>query len=159
MLEHLIKKYKEKDVKEVVYRLSYAGKFIVIKGKTLCGSLIIIANTFEQYSKDTPRFKGHLYRHLYDHFLKNKDGRFRIKTLSKIDKKTTQYHLIKREQMELDKHRYNQLCLNNALEAYIPVYNEATGMFGWLEKTAVMSFKKWLGSKAREAYIKRYTVR
>jgi len=38
MLDNLIKKYKENDIEQVVYRLTYAGKFIIIKGKTLAGS-------------------------------------------------------------------------------------------------------------------------
>jgi len=158
MLENLIKKYKGKDVEEVVYKLSYAGKFIIVKGKTLCGSLIIIANTWEQFTRGRDRFGGHLYVHLYNHVWgKSKFGnRFSVRVLAKVGDTCNQYQLLKREQMELDKHRYTPECLNNATEAYIPQYNEATGMFGWLEKSAVMNFKKWLKSKEREAYIARY---
>ncbi len=157
MLENLIKKYKQKDVPEIVYRLSYAGKFITIKGKTLAGSLIIMADTFKQYKADSKRFNGHLYKHWYDHYLANNGGRFRIKTLAKTGKKSTQYQLLKREQMELDKNRYNPAYLNNVTEAYIPLYNDTTDMFGWLNKSAVMNFKRWLASKERQAYIKRYS--
>lgn len=157
MLENLIKKYKEKDVNEVVYRLSYAGKFIIIKGKTLCGSLIIIANTWEQFTRGRDRFKGHLYTHLYNHVWGKQGSKFRVKTLAKVGPKFNQYQLLKREQMEIDKNRYIKECLNNATEAYIPAYNDTTDMFGWLEKSAVMNFKRWLGSKERSAYIKRYS--
>lgn len=157
MLDNLIKKYRNNDSEEVVYRLTYAGKFIIVKGKTLAGSLIIIANTFQSYSPDNKRFINHLYKHLYDHFKANPYGRFRIKTLAKKSLKINQYYLLKREQMEIDKHRYDKTCLNNQLEAYVPLYNELTGMYGWLDKMAVMNFKKWLSSKERSAYIKRYS--
>lgn len=157
MLENLIKKYKEKDIHEVVYQLSYAGKFIIIKGKTLCGSLIIIANTWEQFTRGRERFSGHLYVHLYNHVWGKSGSKFRITILARVNKKTTQYQILKREQMELDKHRHTPQCLNNAIESYIPQYDSATDMFGWLQKSAVMNFKRWLDSKARKAYIKRYS--
>jgi hypothetical protein len=157
MLENLIKKYREKDIEGIIYRLSYAGKFIIIKGKTLAGSLIIINDTFKQFSSRNKRFIGHLYRHLYNHYRRHPKGRFTVKVLAKINSKTTHYDLLKREQMELDRHRYNKKCLNNALNAYIPLYNDTTDAFGWLEKSAVMNFKRYLASKARKAYVKRYS--
>lgn len=157
MLDNLIEKYKSKDINELVYKLSYAGKFIIIKGKTLAGSLIIINNTFLQYNKDNNRFKSHLYKHLYDHYNDNPEGRFRIKVLAKITHKFDQYALLKREQMELDKHRFDPLCLNNEIEAYIPLYNAENDMFGWLNKSSVMNFKRYLISKERQVYIKRYS--
>lgn len=157
MLENLIKKYRKDDVNGVVYKLSYAGKFLIIKGKTLAGSLIIISNTYNQFNADNKRFKEHLYVHLYNHFKENEGGRFRIKTLAKLNRKTDHYQLIKREQMELDKHRYNKECLNNVIEAYIPLYNDSTGMYGWIPKSAVMNFNKWLISKQRKSYVKRYS--
>lgn len=158
MLENLIKKYKAKDVHEIVYRLSYAGKFIIIKGRTLAGSLIIIANAYKQYIDDPEddRWKVHLYKHFYDHYLSNTDSRFRVKTLAKVGGKIDQYQLLKREQMELDKYKRTSECLNNNTGAYIPAYKPATNMYGWIAWTAVMSFKRWLDSKERKAYVKRY---
>jgi len=157
MLENLIKKYRENDISELVYRLSYSGKFIIVKGRTLAGSLIIINNTYLQYNKDSKRFKGHLYRHLYDHYNENPGGRFRIRILDKKSRKTDQYKVLKREQMELDRLRYDPNCLNNELEAYIPLYNELTDTYGWLNKSVVMNFKRYLNSKERQAYVKRYS--
>jgi hypothetical protein len=159
MLETLIEKYtdRRRDKKEVVYHLSYAGKFLIVKGKTLCGSLIIIANTWEQFTRGRDRFKDHLYTHLYNHVWGKSGYPFKVNIIAKVGPKFSQYELLKREQMELDKHRYNTLCLNNAIDVYIPKYNEETGMYGWLEKTAVMNFNRYLESKQREAYIARYT--
>lgn len=157
MLDNLIKKYKNKDVNQVVYKLSYSGKFIIVKGKTLAGSLIIISNTYQQYKNDSKRFDNHLYKHLYEHFRLNECGRFRIKTIAKKGIKISQYTLLKKEQMELDRNRYNPKCLNNSVETYIPQFNDSTDMYGWLERSDVMNFKRWLSSKERSDYIKRYS--
>lgn len=176
MLDYLIKKYKDesKDKKEVVYKLTYAGKFIIVKGKTLCGSLIIMRDAFEQFKNKSyyenkiahkKRWNDHIYKHWFNHFLyhKGKSYKFRIRVLYKIDdskegsKSYLQYRLLKTEQNQIDKYRYDKNCLNNSLEAYIPAYNETLDSFGWLNKSAVMNFKRYLNSKTREAYMKRYS--
>jgi hypothetical protein len=160
MLDRFIEKYtdRRRDKEQVVYKLSYAGKFIIIKGKTLCGSLIIINNVFKQYSPEKKRFDGHLYKHLFDHYLEAAGtGRFRVKILARVNTKTTLYDVLKREQMELVKHRYNPDCLNNTLDAFIPLYNEDTNMYGWIDKGTVLSFHRWLNSKAYKVYKKRYS--
>lgn len=156
MLENLIKKYKKNDIEEVVYRLTYFGKFIIIKGKTLCGSLMIIADTYNYFNPKNKKHENHLYKHLYNHYRRHPNKRFTIKVIAKKDKKTSQYDILKREQMELDRNRYNKLSLNNAIEPYIPNFNELTGKYGWIEKQHVMNFKRYQASKARALYIKRY---
>jgi len=157
MLEKLIEKYQAKDIEGVVYRLSYAGKYVIIKGRTMAGSLIIIDNAYRQFGPDKRRFSTHLYRYLFEHFFLTEDcGRFRIKMLAKLNSKTNQYQLLKREQMELDKARYDTRCLNNNIEAYIPVYSKNTHSFGWIDTSAAANFKKYLNSNERKAYLKRY---
>lgn len=158
ILETLIEKYEEqKDVPGIVYRLSYGGKYVIVKGATLIGSLKIINNTYKQYDPNNERFSAHLYSHLFKHFFLTEDlGRFRIKTLAKLNSKIGQYQLLKREQMELDKARYDTNCLNNNVEAYIPAYNNNTHSFGWINTSAVGNFKKYLESNERKAYLKRY---
>lgn len=159
ILETLIKKYESsKDVHGIVYKLSYAGKYVIIKGATLVGSLKIINNAYKQYNPKNERFAAHLYGHLFNHLFKTEDlGRFRIKTFAKLDGKTTQYKLLKREQMELDKCRYDTNCLNNNVEAYIPAYNKNTNSFGWITTSAVANFKKYMQSNERASYLKRYS--
>jgi hypothetical protein len=158
MLDNLIKKYKkpQDDIKEVVYQLNYADKFLIVKGKTLCGSLIIIAGTFDHFRNRNPKFKLHLYKHFYNHFIRNKDSHFTVKILAQVGPKFSQYQLLKKEQEELDKHKYNPQCLNNTDRAYIPDYNPETDMFGWLKRAAVTKFQMWLISKSRQASVKKY---
>lgn len=165
MLEHLIEKYQDKNINEVVYKLSYAGKYIIVKGKTMAGSMIIIEDTFEKYCRDIlfenidpKKYENHLYKRLYDHFYNAEGvGRFRVKTLGKVGRKIDQYRLLKREQMELDKARLDNRCLNVSEYAYIPLFNHKTHMFGWLTVGAVANFKRWLSSKERKSYLKRYS--
>lgn len=169
MLDHLISKYPNEDPKDpknryrithagIVFKLSYAGKFIIVKGFSISGSLFHIDKTFKYYSPDEKRFEGNLYKHFFDHYAANKGvSRFRIKTLAKVTPKVTLYQVLKREQMELDKYRYDPRCLNNNVEVYIPVYNEVKDAYGWIDKVTVGHFHRWLNSKERKAYIKRYS--
>ncbi len=156
-LRYLVEKYKNNDVQFVVYRLSYAGKFIVIKGKTLAGSLIILTDTLNSFSEgNDDRFKGHLYTHLFNHFLDRPGGRFRIKVIATAEQDNDFYSLLKQEQMALDEHMYSPECLNNQTEVYIPQYSEKTGAYGWIPKNAVMNFNRWLGSEERRAHAAQY---
>jgi hypothetical protein len=161
VLETLIEKYEsKKDVQGIVYKLSYAGKYVIIKGFTLVGSLKIVNNAYKQYDPKNERFLAHLYGHFFNHLFNTEDlGRFRIKTFAKLSSKVSQYKLLKREQMELDKARYDTNCLNNNIEAYIPAYNKNTHSFGWIDTSAVGNFKKYLDSNERKAYLKRYAKR
>lgn len=156
-LSYLVDKYKKNDIQFVVYKLSYAGKFIFIKGKTLAGSLIILTDTLNSFSEgNDDRFKGHLYTHLFNHILDRPGGRFRVKIIASAEKNEDFYSLLKQEQMCLDEFRYSQNLLNNQTEAYIPKYSEKTGMYGWIPKVAVMNFNRWLSSAERLAHAAQY---
>ena len=156
-LRYLVEKYRNEDVQFVVYKLSYAGKFIFIKGKTLAGSLIILTDTLNSFSEgNDDRFRGHLYTHLYNHFLDHPGGRFRVKIIATAGRDQDFYSLLKQEQMALDEFRYSADCLNNQLEAYIPQWSEKTASYGWIPKTAVMNFKRWLDSEERAAHAAQY---
>jgi hypothetical protein len=155
---HLISKYRDNDVECVLYRLSYAGKYIYIKGKSLAGSLIILTDTLKSFNPDADRFKDHLYTHFYNHLLDNPGSRLRVKEIAVAgeDFDGSIYELLKQEQMYLDSARYDPNCLNNQIEAYIPKYNESTGMYGWVPKNAVVNFRKWLSSRERKGLLKQY---
>lgn len=156
-LRYLIEKCKSADMKFVVYKLSYAGKYIIIKGKTMAGSLIIIADTLNSFSEgNDSRFKGHLYSHLFNHILDRPGGRFRIKVIACAEESEDFYNLLKQEQVAIDQARYDPTCLNNQTEAYIPLYSEKTGMYGWIPKSAVMNFNRWLESQERKDLAGRY---
>jgi hypothetical protein len=152
-LTNTINKFLSKDVEYVVYKLSYFGKYIYIKGKSLAGSLIIFIDTFRSYKDDNPdRFKGHLYTHFFKYLQDNPGGRFRVKVLAQVNKSTSFYELLKAEQRLLDGARLDKDCLNNQVEVYVPKYNESTGMYGWIPVPDVMNFKKWLTSPQRKGF-------
>ena len=156
-LRYQVEKYKANDMQYVVYKLSYNGKYIYIKGKTLAGSLIILTDTLNSFSEGNhARFEGHLYSHLFNHILDRPGGRFRVDVMATAETDGDFYSLLKQEQMALDAARYDDNCLNNQTEAYIPNYSEKTGMYGWIPKPAVMSFNRWLGSQERKDYAAQY---
>lgn len=156
-LAYQVSKYKESDLQFVVYKLSYSGKYIYIKGKTMAGSLIILTDTLNSFSEGNHvRFEGHLYSHLFNHILDRPGGRFRIDVIATAEKDADFYGLLKQEQMALDSARYDENCLNNQTDVYIPQYSEKTGMYGWIPKQAVMNFNRWLSSQERKDYAAQY---
>lgn len=155
-LQHTIAKYQSDDVEFVLYKLSYAGKYLYIKGRSLAGSLVMFVNDLNSFDPDSQRAKGHFYNHFYKHILSVPDGRFRVKVLFSVDYEDEFYKLLKYEQAALDEARYDPSCLNNQMDAYVPKYNESTGMHGWIPKSAVMNFSRWLESDERRDALKQY---
>lgn len=155
-LQYAINKYRENDEHQVVYTLTYAGKVLVVKGKTLAGSLINISEGLYRYRENTDngRFKEHLYKKFYDHFINNV-GRLRIKILAKYDEQTSHFDLLKKEQTEIEKNNSDKI-LNSYDEAYIPKYNKATGLYGWLNSEDVNKFQGWMITRRRNNEMKRY---
>jgi len=161
MLERLMERNKDKrvDPKEVVYKLKYAGKFVIVKGKTLWGSLNIIQLAYKQFKREDKRFNSHLYKYFYEHYNRKKGNphyRFTVKILAKASVNVDHFELLKVEQNELDKNRTNPACLNNATEAYIPQLKPGADKYGWIDRDAVDRFRKWLKSKERGLSTNRY---
>lgn len=152
ILQNLIERYKPR-TNHYVYRLSFAGKFIIVKGKTLSGSLYFIQLGYTWFRKEVEK-EDMLYLHFYRHLKRHQgtNSRFRVKVLlsSKDD-----YDLLKTEQQALDAYRFDKRCLNNTTEAYIPKYNEEAEMYGWLSKGAVLNWKNYLQSEGRKALLKK----
>lgn len=137
----------------VVYRLTYANKYIIIKGKTLAGSLFLVD---KGYSWFAPK-KGEndiFYKHLYNHIRRHPGKRFRCRVLLRSK---NAYSLLKREQKELDMARFDKNCLNNNVESYIPQQNPFTEDYGWIPKMSVLSFRKYLKSKVRAEVLQKYS--
>lgn len=155
-LRHMIDKYQaDNDVKYVLYKLSYAGKYVFVKSKSLVGSLVMMIDGLNTIDPDGARFKEYFYRHLYNH-LQEYEGRFRIQIIFSASDESEFYQLLKEEQMAMDSARYDPLCLNNQIDAYIPKYSEKTGMYGWIPKQSVLNFQKWLSSQERKNLLKLY---
>lgn len=154
ILQYQIEKYlsKPKTINECVYRLSYGDKFIIVKGKTLTGSLFLIQKGYGWFRESIVK-PDTLYVHLYRYIRDNPSKKFRVKVLSKAK---NPYFLLKREQAELDKHQYNSNMLNNTTDAYIPKFNPITDMYGWIPGMKYKSFQRYLKSRKRKALLKEY---
>lgn len=135
----------------VVFRLTYNGKYIIVKGKTLAGSLFLIDKGYGWYRSRYDNNKT-LYRHFYNHIKENPGHRFSCRVLLRSK---NHYNLLKREQNELDLSKFDNNCLNNNTEAYIPQQDPFTGDFGWIPKMSVLSFQKYLKSKIRDSYLQK----
>ena len=150
ILQNQIDKYSaRRTINSCVYKLSYGGKYIIVKGKTLAGSLYQIQKVFPWF-KETMR--SNLYYHFYMYVIQNPGKKFTVRVLSRS---RNHYTILKREQIELDKGLYEGNMLNNSLEAYVPLWNEEKGTYGsWIDKMAVMNFRKYLKSKVRKQFLK-----
>jgi hypothetical protein len=154
MLENLIEKYKKEDVNEVVYRLTYGKKFIIVKGKTLSGSLFVLMNDWYFFIKSDRKNSQSLYSNFFNWIEQcilegREQSKFTIRILAQTNSKTDHYRLLRAEQLNLDKHQGSPDFLGKATEAYIPQWNELRGKYNWLNKEAVIAFKRHLISKPR----------
>lgn len=154
ILENLIRKFAD-PINHYVYKLTYAGKYIIVKGKTIDGSLYLVEKGWWWFN-DKKADEGVLYLHFYRHIKSHKNGRFTVKVILAT---TDQRELLMREQQELDKARYDKKCLNNNTEAYIPAWNENTGKYLWMDKMAVLTLKKYLKSPQRKALLRKYKLK
>lgn len=138
-------------IKECVFHLIYLDKFVIVKGKSLVGSLKIISQAIEDFSKkdESEWPEDHLYTHFVKHILhEGLDYElFRVKIVLVTPDIV---ELLKTEQLELMEHMGNENCLNNAVDPYIPVWNEERQLYGWITKQQVMRFKKWLKKHKRQ---------
>lgn len=131
-------------IKECVFRLYLNEKYVIVKGKTLVGSLKSISKSLEDFSnKDKSDWpEEHLYIHFIDYILNNTNetNEYSVKILMVAN---SPYQLLKLEQNELWDNINDDNCLNNTTDAYIPSYNEEKGTYGWINKGQFLSFMKW----------------
>lgn len=155
-LSYIVTKYQSQDVLHVLFKLSFGGKYLIIKGRSLAGALVMFVNDFNSFDPGSTRAKNHFYTHMYNHILSADSGRFRVKIISSAEEEDSFYELLKNEQKALDAARYDPNCMNNQMEAYLPKYNESTGMYGWIPRSAGMNFSKWLLSSERKEHAAQY---
>lgn len=129
----------------VVFKLRFSGKYVIVSGKSLGGSLYFIQLGYSWYT-DGKEKEDMLYLHLYRHVKAHPKGQARVDILFET---SDQYQLLKMAQEALDKYMYSPKCLNNNVEPYIPLFNEASEKYGWMDKGAVLNFKKLLKAKKR----------
>jgi hypothetical protein len=123
-----------------IYKLYYGETYVVVKAKTYQRSKTIIEYALDRYLKAGKkdllynRFFAYIqaYRKTYNHQL----------LVKVILKSNSPYQLLKKEQEELDKARYDLNCFNNSFDAYVP-----KGIQGrrkqWINRGHYLNFMMW----------------
>lgn len=143
------------EVAACIYKLYYGDRYVIIKGKTLAGSIyFVLQNGYSKFlaaGGGTGRKKGgagqkeweesnHFYKKFY-RWVKKNSFTFTVEVILESD---DAYELLKREQIELNKSIRDKKCLNNNVLAYIPKYREKTGMYGWISAKEVALFRRFI---------------
>lgn len=125
-----------------VFRFWYGEKYVIVKSKSFIGGIVCVESGFRALSKK-PRDEwpeDHLYTHLFDYMIANPDQELEVDL---IIESQNPYRLLVIEQKELMLCQKDPNCLNNTVDAYVPVYNEDTQLFGWINKGYVLAFYRW----------------
>lgn len=130
---------------KVVYKLFYNNKYIIIKGKSLSGSIFLFKKGFSYYigyeHSEGSKHSDFLYVQFYEHIKTYPGHSFYISILSY----GSPYELLKAEQIALNQAIHDKNCLNTNIDAYIPKWNPKSKMYGgWISKSAYMNYKKFL---------------
>lgn len=130
-------------VNECVFRLYCNEKYVIIKGKSLCGSLRMVNDALDNFSKKdrSEWLIDHLYYHFIGYILdQTEEVQYSAQLLAMTP---NPYTLLKIEQVQLWENADDPNCLNNCFDAYIPSYNEDKGTYGWINRGQYAAFMKW----------------
>lgn len=145
------------EVESCVYKLYYGDRYVIVKGKTLSGSVYLIERGYAamltagggtgwgrggQGQKEWDGVNTYYFK-FYSFIQKHPGLQFKIELLLES---TNHYDLLKTEQLALNESIKDSKCLNSNLTSYIPIYRKKTRMYGWINKGSVLAFKKFLAS-------------
>jgi hypothetical protein len=125
----------------VVYKISYAEKYIIIAGKTFARSIQNINTNLEYFFKDTAngRNPSDMYYNFYCHVDDNPFQEFKVEVI--IDTENI-YQYLKQWHLELMKGQQDNNCLNLYFEPYIPKSTQKK-RGSWLNRGAYLNYMKW----------------
>lgn len=143
------------EVESCVYKLWYGNKYLIVKGKTLSGSVYLIEKGYAAFiaaGGGTGHQEGgsgqnewdgvnSYYFKFYRYMHKNPNLDARIEVLLESN---NAYELLKTEQIQLQNCIRDKNCLNSNLNAYIPKYRAKTKSYGWINKGSVLAFQKFM---------------
>lgn len=138
------------EVESCVYKLYYGNRYVIVKGKTLAGSIYLIEKGYANFISSWGGIKGKesedvnsYYKKFYLYIHKKPKLSFRVELLLESNDGSK---LLMKECNELNRSIRDKKCLNNNVEPYIPIFREKTQSYGWISKEAVESFKEFLNS-------------
>jgi hypothetical protein len=127
-----------------VYKLVYAGHYLILKCKSLFWSIEKIKKGLDYFLANTAhsRNPSSLGYRLYDFVEKHPGHIFSLHILLVSDEP---YQLLRREQEELDKAREDSLCLNVTFDAYTPKYIQSNKRKSstWVKRGTYLNFLAW----------------
>lgn len=130
------------NVEGCVYRLWYAGKYVIVKCKTLLRSVTIANETLQRFLKNTPKGRkpDDYFHNIFEHVLQNP---FQDFTIDIIFTSNSPFELLKTEFLELAKAKSDPLCLNITFEPYIPKFTQVNGKKSWVNRGYYLNFMQW----------------
>jgi hypothetical protein len=143
------------EIESCVYKLYYGNRYIIVKGKTLTGSIYLIEKGYAVFlaagggqgkksgGKGQEEWDGvnSYYLKFYLYIYKKPKLPFRIEILLESN---NGYDLLMREHNELNACMKDKKCLNSNVESYMPKFREKTQSYGWISKLHGDLFKDFL---------------
>jgi hypothetical protein len=139
------------DAEESVVKINYGRAYVIAKFKKQIQGLQTLENTIAAFIRGNEPNQSSIYYHLLMYVKRNPGNTFKVEPImenipARGDREAvvhTAYELLTAEQTALDMAKKDSHCLNNNTRAYIPMYNEESGMYGWISKADALNFKKW----------------
>lgn len=127
--------------KPCVVKITTGHRYIYVKCLSLEDTLARLNKLMRQWERGTGKIgEDNLWIHFLRYVSRTNQEHGAVEILEET---TDAYKLLVAEQKALDKGRHDENCLNNAMDAYIPIYNEVTLMNGWISPKDVLRFNNW----------------
>jgi hypothetical protein len=134
-----------------VYILHIGSRFLIVKGKTLAGSIFLIDHGYALFLAGGPNLPGlrgrgqkpqdgknTYYYPLYRYLKKHLQVECSIEIIVEDQNAT---RLLLMESYLLEQFFSNKKCLNSNPEPYIPRYNKKTRKYGWISRRDYSTYK------------------
>lgn len=140
------------ETESCVYKLYYGDRYVIVKGKTLAGSIYLIEKGYANFisswggagGKEWDDDANLFYKKFYLYIHKHPKLQFKVQVILESN---NAYDLLVCEQNEIDACMSKKKCLNSNLYAYIPKFRPKTDSHGWISKTDVNSFNEFLNNR------------
>lgn len=143
------------ETESCVYKLYYGDRYVVVKGKTLAGSIYLIERGYVAFiaaGGGTGRGRGgegqkewdgtnSYYFQFYSYIYDNPDFSYKVEVILETN---DAYRLLKTEYLVLKSCLKDKKCLNSNVTSYIPKFSVKTGTYGWITKRNVTDFRRFL---------------
>lgn len=126
-----------------VLKVKYGDKYIIAKCKDSFLGLKGIENALHSFLRGGKNNPDGYYCHFFDYVKANLDPSKKMEVSYLSQPKDSPYKLLVIEQQELDKGLMDPNMLNNQRDAHISLYDEGTGLYGWISPADVLNFQNW----------------